>query len=266
MRAALKRDANLERAKTRLERQLKTLFNNYTSRVTALIKDPDTYSISEKFDLAVGTKIVNDLRRILEDAGLDDVVGSYVEQFSGITRASLQYFESFGAKPDLGGVDRDALESLIRFNEITLRDSIDRRFVEPLRDGIFQNTFGNLPRQLIVDNILTKIDYMSPAQTNVLVNSTFAQFARTVTVEKAETLNMEIFVYVGPNDEITSPQCEHLLTIDDHEMEGALYKDEISADLHEDLRANPLTNGGHPNCRHEYLPITTEFAKSQGFK
>lgn len=57
-----------------------------------------------------------------------------------------------------------------------------------------------------------------------------------------------------------------MLEYDKHGAPGFYYLDEITTDLHEDLVYPPLINGGHPNCRHKFYPVTLDYAKSKGFE
>lgn len=264
--AALERDRNIARAQARFERNIEQVFDNYTTRFRLLLSSQKEMTKSERFELAVAMKMASDLERIMAESGRDDLVADYVENFQALTKNALNYFGDIGEDPGMGGIDRQALESLIRFNEQTLLSTIDRRMIEPLREGIFQNVFGAMSREQVVVNLSAKVDYLTHGQLTTLVNDSIAQYSRTVTVEKGEDLGLELFIYQGPTDSKTSPQCTFLLEYDKHGVPGLFYKDEISADLHEDLVGNPLINGGHPNCRHEFLPITLSFAKSLGFE
>lgn len=110
---------------------------------------------------------------------------------------------------------------------------------------------------------------LSLAQAEVMVNDAFASFQRAVLVETAAAVDLEIFVYIGPDDDITSDQCVEMLHVDKHGAEGMLYKEEITPDLHPNLAKygrNPLIGGGHPNCRHHWSPVTVDYAVSEGFE
>jgi hypothetical protein len=59
-----------------------------------------------------------------------------------------------------------------------------------------------------------------------------------------------------------------MLNVAIHGARGVLYKDEITPHLHPNLEKygiNPLIEGGHPNCRHQWSPITLAYAKELGF-
>ena len=99
-----------------------------------------------------------------------------------------------------------------------------------------------------------------------MVEDAFAGYQRTVQAEVADNLGMEIFIYIGPADQITSEQCTAMFNVNLHGVPGMLYKNEITVNLHPKLRRDPLIGGGHPRCRHHWSPITTDYAVELGFE
>ena len=253
-------------AQRRMERMLKKLFKDYQVRFEAFMRKKGAKSVSEIQGIAFQATIRRDLLKMLSDAGMDDVVGNYVKEFPEITKVTMDYFEASGFPRSLSGASKESLSAFVELTEHKIRTGLERKLVDPLIDGVFRSSFGDLDRSQIVDNLVSLSDSLTPGQVETLVNDSFLQFQRAATTQKAEELELDIFVYVGPADEITSEQCDFLLSLNEHGMDGALYKDEISADLHPLLKDNPLIAGGHFNCRHKYFPITKDLAVSEGFK
>jgi hypothetical protein len=253
-------------ATARMEREIQRLFKSYNAQVKALIRNPSILSKSQTFDLAVAQRVINDLSRILVDAGRDDVVGAYLDEFPDLHDQARSYFKQFGDLPDLGGASEESLAAYVEFTTGKFVQSLDAKLIGPLEQGLFQATFGNMPRETVVETIVSLADNLTETQAITLVDDSFRQFQRGVTNLTAEELGMEVFWYQGPDDEITSDQCQHILTDDPHGVEGMYYRDEISIDMHEKLRADPFVAGGHPNCRHKFYPVTLDFAKEQGFR
>lgn len=259
-------DKDLAKSQKRFQRNIRKLFKDYAARVEALIRRPDTFTKDGVFELAIAQRIADQLKDLLVDAGQDDLIGDYLDEFPRLTRSALSYFEALGETPNLAGVSRESLTAYIKFTEQTLVQNFDQRLVAPIQQTLFQSVFGLQDRSVVVDAVMSTLGSISTIQAETIVSDAMAQYQRTVTVEKADALELEIYLYEGPDDDITSEQCAHMLHIDDHGLEGALYKDEISADLHENLRANPLIAGGHPRCRHRWNPVTADFAKELGFQ
>lgn len=256
----------VEQAQRRMERMIKKLFRDYEARFEAYIRRKGAKSVSEIQSVAFQATLRRDLLKLLEQAGMDDLVSNYVTEFPIITRVTMDFFEASGFSRKLAGASRESLSSFVTLTEKKMRSGLESKLIDPLIDGVFRSSFGGLDRSQVIDNLVSISETLTPGQTQTLVNDSFLQYQRAVTTTKAEELELEIFVYAGPLDEITSDQCEYLLGLNEHGMEGALYRDEISADLHPDLKDNPLIAGGHFNCRHKYFPVSTEFAVAEGFK
>lgn len=250
----------------RYERRIRTFLGGYAARLEATLRRPNI-SKAEMFDITVATKIANDLKRIMIDAGSDDIIADFVDDFGPATKSALQYFARVsGAKADLAGVDKESLQSLISFTEGTLRETVDRRYLFPVQEAVFQAAMGSINMSTAIDSIMSRAEELSEAQVTTLITDSFVQYQRTVTVQKGDALGLEVFIYTGPDDDVTSDQCRALLNYDEHGLEGGFYKDEISADLHPALKGNPLIAGGHVNCRHRFMPVTEDFAVEMGFE
>lgn len=262
----LDQNKDLDEASARFNKNLRKLYADYVARFKAFAQSPESFGRSQIVEVSRLLQVSRDLNVILAEAGVEKLVEDYLDQFPKLTKSTLKYFEDVGIKKELPQVSREAIDSYITFTEIKLREKLSDELVRPLSDGLFQASFGTRSRSTIVSDLLDKTDYLKPSQVEVLVDSTFANYQRAVTVETAANTDLSIFVYVGPDDDITSDQCSFLLNIDDHGLKGALYEKEISANLHPKLRGNPLFEGGHPRCRHKYMPISLEFAQSMGFE
>lgn len=266
VKAVLGEDKNLQRARAQFARKLQNLYRNYKAQVEALLRRPRSIDKAARTAIARTQSIVDQMTSLLAVSGMDDIVADYLDEFPDLTRRALRYFSGLGEEAILGGVDVDRLDAYIDFSERRLRNIVDARLVKPMQEAVFSASFGDRLPSDIVAEVMARADFLTPTQVETVVYDTLVQYERAVTVEKAATLALDIFIYTGPEDEITSPQCEFLLNVTDHGLPGALYQDEISADLHENLRDNPLIAGGHPNCRHKYMPITEDYAVSLGFE
>jgi hypothetical protein len=259
-------DGNMSLARRRFNRQIRTMLKNYRAQVEALLRRPKTFDAGDRLKIAAAQRIADQLTTVLGESGMNDLVADYKDEFPALTKSSLKYFSALDESPSLAGVDKDRLKAYVRFTTGNLTESLNKRYVYPVQEAIFQTTFGTQSIPDAIDNVMSRFDNMSPANAETLVIDNLIKYERAVTVEKARAVDLNIYIYTGPDDEITSEQCQFLLGINDHGLEGALYEDEISADLHEKLTDNPLIAGGHINCRHKYMPVTLDFAVSMGFE
>lgn len=253
-------------ATARVEKNIAKLYADYFARVKALVNSPRELKAGQKSDLGSTLKAMDQLTTILEESGFEDVIQKYIGELEGLTQSAIAYYDVFGLEKVPAGVSRETLKAYIRFTEKELRDFVPRKLVAPLQSALLQVNFGNVERSEIYNVAQNLEDSLTTSQAVTLVNDTFASYQRAVIVETGNALDLEIYVYLGPEDEKTSDQCETMLNVDYHGVPGMLYKDEITVDLDENLTRNPLIGGGHPNCRHHWSPITADYAESQGFE
>lgn len=254
-----------ELAGKRLEAELKKLYRNYFSNLKSMLLSGELLSKTDVVDLSVSSKMIGQLDQILKDSGMQNVVDSYRKEFPDITRNALDYFKALNTEVNLGGFSQESFKAYISYSETQLVKFVGAKLVAPVQSGILQATFGQQDRQSIVDKVLSLEDTLTVNQATTLVNDSFAQYQRAVQVEVGDSIGAEVYQYLGPDDDKTSDQCVDMLSYDEHEAEGFAYKDEINQNMVPDLTGNPLIEGGHPNCRHEWVPVTLDYAISQGF-
>lgn len=251
-----------ERAVAAFEKQLQTMYDRYSLRLIKLLRKGG--SETDLINMSDAAETISQLSQVLIDSGYGDIVAAYNAKFPELTANALNYFEAFGVKPSLAGIDEEGLHAIINFGRNELTAHIEAALVAPVQSHLLQAAVGNVSRSELVDTILA-LD-PNTLRAEVLVDDIYAQYQRSVTVQKGDVLDMEIYVYLGPDDDITSEQCDAMLHVDTHGVEGMLYKDEITVDLHDKLTRNPLIGGGHPRCRHQWSPVTEDYAVSLGFE
>jgi len=257
---------DIDRIQARLKRELARLRTQLEKELRNFLSDKRNVSKGDRLSLATAVKTVRELDRMLIDAGFPEFLDSRTEAFGELTRSSLKYFKNLGQAYKLSDVSLDAFDAYIRLTEATLVTEIQARLLSPIKTALFQSSFGSLSRDEALSYVSTIADNIPLSRVEQTLDWAFESFQRAVTAETADRLGLEIFQYVGPDDALTSPQCQAMLSVNTHGAEGMLFRDEITTDLHEDLVYDPLINGGHPNCRHKWVPVSTEYAESQGFR
>lgn len=254
-----------EAATKRIEAEIEKLYKKFFSRLKSLVLSGEILSKSEIVDLTAQSKMISQLDAILKDAGLDKVIQQYRNEFPDITKNAVQYFNILKAEPNLAGFSQESFKAYINYSENQLVKLVGAKLIAPIQSGIIQANFGNETRDSIINKVLSLEETLTVGQAANLVNDSFAQYQRAVTVQIGEEIGAEVYIYVGPDDDLTSQQCQDMLNFDEHDLEGYAYKDEINQNMVDGLTDNPLIAGGHINCRHEWVPITLDYAISQGF-
>lgn len=249
-------------ARARMNRALEKLFKDYVLRLKDYINDSGNFSDLETFDLAAATVTIDKLSDILRDAGMEDVIATYLNQFPDLTKATLKYFKQFN-QANMAGIDRQMLGTLITFTERTLRQEIERKYLAPVQQAVMEAALGRAGFDDAISSVLGRADSITYQNVENYAANSYLVFQRTVTAEKAEALGMDVYLYLGPDDDRTSEQCQEILSGGEHGVPNLYLRDEISADMADGLTGDPFTNGGHFNCRHRFLPTTRERAREQ---
>lgn len=264
-------DSNSEAVITEMRR----VFQRYINAVKAAIADGATES--EKINAVEIDALTKDLRNYLIDAGFEDLLGEYKSSLARIGKQSLEYFELLtGDTQRLGGVSADTLNGLSRSFITDFGIEVERALIQPLEREIRRSFIAYEKRSEAVKEITKSINegkvvrkdgkQFTKVNVEVLIADTQRQFQQAVVSEKAKELELDIFLYSGPLDQFTSEQCRFLLLNNPHGAAGFYRREDIKEKLHPALKGNPLITRGHPNCRHQWIPVTEEYAKRQGFR
>jgi len=226
--------------------------------------------------------IAQQLQTALLDAGLDDAARDFRRGFAPVRQMANRYFEQFGYKPSLSSIDVESLNAMVRLQEAAFLDLFDRRLVNPLADQVISGVIGVSDTDTVVDNVRRYMDEnniitragvaFTDRQLETLVHDAYERQVRQVKTEQASRLDMTVIWFQGPDDRITSEQCQFMLSYDGHGVPGMWLEEEFTADnindlMNDDLlKENPKVVGGHFNCRHsvDYVPL--EYAISKGFQ
>lgn len=243
------------------------LFARYNKRA---IKTLLAYS-GNPLTVNVRARVLDDLLEVLETVGFEALISQQIRQYPNITKVGLSYFREI-VSPDAGGlreIDVDALAALVELRERSLRQLVGARAVEPYVQSVVNSLAGQADESLYLSNLQTISNGMNVGVIAVHATESFDLYSRTLNVIKAKELGLKLYAYRGPLDAITSPQCVTMLQINKYGAAGVLPEDEITRDLHPNMAKNslgPLQGGGHPNCRHQWLPITRERAELLGYE
>jgi len=85
---------------------------------------------------------------------------------------------------------------------------------------------------------------LSSKQQVMLLNDSFARFARTTTAKLFQDVPEQKYEYVGPDDEVTRDECVTGL------VAGQITADQIPTETN-----TTIEGGGGFNCRHEWIPV-----------
>ena len=245
----------------KLQRQVDELFNNFFKRYSNLI------STQKDIDLIKAARINEEARVLVKDAGLDEVLEAYLEEFPKLQRKSLKYFSEIGLDTELNEINLANLSSFVNSSVKGLEAVIDRRLLLPLEEGLLNGVVGNLEDSQIVTDLINIQESLSTREIDNFFGDTYNTFSQVVSNAKATELGMSLFKYSGPYDAVTSAPCRALLTGAPYGVPGLYLKSDIHNGMVGGITSpNVFANGAHYNCRHEWIPVTLEYAESLGAK
>lgn len=259
-------DKSLAGTQERFKADIARIFDGFTRQLRRYLKTPDFVSPSDARRLTAAIKVRADILDMLQSAGFDQFVADYQEMFPIIAREALQQFAVFDAPVTMSGVSTKALDALIEQQTFLMRNLVNNQVVEPLMQHLFSSIVADTSIETLISNVSLVADNLSTKQVETLVSDSFAQFNRITTRLRADELGFDLYVWLGPQDEATSEQCQALFDEAPYGVAGVWKKDDISADMVDGLQGDPFIMGGHWNCRHEFRPLDTQTAIDMGFK
>lgn len=121
------------------------------------------------------------------------------------------------------------------------------QYASELKTAMFRGVLTGASSKDIMDN-LTEVygvgRALSSKQKVMLLNDSFARFARATTAKLFQEFPEQKYEYVGPNDEVTRDECV-----------GGLGAGQLTIDEIESQTDTTFEGGGGFNCRHEWLPV-----------
>lgn len=274
--AVVELEASRADASDEIDKELAALYGDYLDAVEAEIarsKKGDSDVVS----LLIAVSLIGHLPALLSQRGGHQLLQNFGSNFETLTSAASDYFAAIGI-PDVSfATMQGGIQGYITFASDKLNAALQTGLVNPVKTAILQSQLAGLSRDQLVTQIESLRDQLTTTAPSQTVYGLYGQFQRAVVINKAAELGLDVFLYEGPDDAITSKQCRAMLHMAPHGAPGILYRDEITLPNIERLAAkfgyhivgripgDPFVDCGHPNCRHSWNPLSEEAAKKYGF-
>jgi len=186
---------------------------------------------------------------IFQNAGYDDAIQGYVEQYSEtmkfIKREAQYSGLSFALTEkglDLAGMFQEQnLAKLMKIKEMYAQTMVETGVKHSLED---------VPFNKLVEELQKGLDGLW-RNSKIEVSEGIKVFDRFIHGEQMKEAGIALFVYVGPDDEVTRESCHEVLN--DPRQETGWSREEI-----DDSPVSFITGGGW-NCRHDWMPYMEGF-------
>lgn len=203
-------------------------------------------------------RILGSMFTELENAGLEKQVGKLKAIFAEELRfVRDEFIERDIDEPISADTDRAAVDLLIN-NSLEKVSTKIQQYGLNIQSTVMQAVVtGQKPDY---KELKTKFGNVAASQIRTEVETSIATFNRTITVNKAIELGFKLFVYLGPDDNVTRDFCKRVL-----DKNPPIYTiDEIN-DMDNDQGLPVFSAGGGYNCRHQWRPISEETARARGW-
>jgi hypothetical protein len=198
-------------------------------------------------------------REILRQRGYNTTLAEFDQLFAEELRLIQREFKEIGISEEqmFANLSIDQLDQVMRFQELVLENKLDS-LIDDAEGRMFLSLLSGTPLDPSLEEQRVSRALNSSIKTEA--NTLRAGFARATQFASAKALDLDLFLYIGPDDDITRPFCEDLLSRD-----PPIYTlDEIDRmDNEQGLDVHEFA-GGY-NCRHRWRPITQEYARELGW-
>jgi hypothetical protein len=213
---------------------------------------------TERLSPADAAALVNDLDRVMRDLGLDDALRELTRTYVREIEYVNSEFARLSSPQPVSGLDPTTIRELIKFDVQQVTKTINSFSIDA--KGILYRSYvtGNA---VSVSDIMGDVGDRSINHVRTELNTLSAEFSRTVTEQKAKAVGLDVWMYVGPEDEVTREFCEDVLIRD-----PPIYTTEEIDQMDNEQIPDVMTSGGGYNCRHQWVALDEQTARELGWQ
>jgi hypothetical protein len=235
-------DLEIERFLNRLEMFLK----GELSGILEGIKTGNTQALG-------AAKILGGIKTSLRDAGL-------TKQFQALDKlygVQLKFVSEFFSEAAIGkdifsDADFKVVESLIKLDTSIMEGEI-LKTADQVASTVMRQVIGG--QKLDVDELASGFSVAARRNLQTEITTSISGYHRSVTQAKAKELDINYFVYIGPQDGITRPFCKSRI--------NKVYTKEQIAKWDNGTNLSAAIYAGGYNCRHNIVPLSKERAEQR---
>lgn len=256
--------------------QLEKSLSNLNAKIPSLlILDMDGNAIrSSQANLQRAIAARAQIVDLLDKTGFNKSIGGLAKTYNDVTALTAKGLAAAGIEQKFTRVDVRALTAV---KEMDFRrwESFSNDLVDTVQNSIINSVVAGDKFSVMTDNIANTLTGLGEKESLItsraatLANTYIQGFDRTVTARAAREADIDTFIYLGPDDDLTRPFCEDVLAgngnmrfnIPAKNGDEPIYTlDEIEA-MNNGTPLAPMNFGGGYNCRHKFRPISVELAK-----
>jgi hypothetical protein len=186
----------------------------------------------------------------IKKKGLKGELAELATIYKGELKKVQAQYKDVGISSTYRAINTDTLNALIKFKVEDIQNK-SLEVIGELRPKILEQVIMGQAIDLTPLKAIVASRLFNQVKTEL--RTATLTFNRTVTVSRAKELGYEKWSYVGPDDDVTRPFCQDLLSRD-----PAIYTTEEIEEMDNDQDLDVFTSCGGWNCRHRWVPISDE--------
>ena len=220
--------------------------DNSAQLIADLVDKARTELVNDLYKLGLNTDDATAFAQSLLDLDVEGTLKKKLQKAtSAYANAHRQVLES---TIGFAEIEAATLTTFAQLNEQIFDNSIIRTISGNIKTEVSKGILAGLTANEILVNVASSS--ISNAQMQTLVNTTLNSYSRTITNQMMNVAPANTkYVYIGPVDEKTRPECLEMASAD------RLTESQIKSKF----GASVLVDGGGFNCRHKW-----EIASSEG--
>ena len=186
----------------------------------------------------------------IKKKGLRKELAELTTIYKGELKAVQQQYKDVGINSTYRAINTDTLNALIKFKVQDIENK-SLGVIGELRPKILEQVIMGQAIDLTPLKAIVEARLFNQIKTEL--RTATLTFNRTVTVSRAKELGFEKWVYIGPDDDVTRPFCQDLLSRD-----PPIYTTDEIDQMDNDQGLDVHTSGGGYNCRHRWGAVSDE--------
>ena len=186
---------------------------------------------------------------VFQQAGYPETIQGFVEQYAETMKFAKEVAAYSGTEFLLSEKGMDAIGFMQEQHAQGLIKGMEKYAQTLVEMGVKHTIEGTGFNQLVAD-LQSELDVMG-RNAKIEISEGIKTFDRAIASEQFKEAGIELFVYVGPDDELTRDSCAEVLH--DPRQETGWTRDDIAD--------SPVSfiGGGGWNCRHDWMPYIEGF-------
>lgn len=206
---------------------------------------------------AEALRVLGSLFSALKEAGLQDELKPIFQVYGSQITHIREEFAKLGVSQLFSDTDVSIVKNLIDFDTQAVANKI-HNYTDDVAATVMRSVIAG--EEIDIGAVHEKFGATLGRQIETETQTLLAGFSRAVTVGKAKELGFDLFMYIGPDDKVTRPFCEHLL-----QRDPAIYTQDEIQKMDNEQGLDVFTYGGGYNCRHDWRPVSEDRAKELGY-